>query len=198
MEKDVSTHRKPRLTPEEYLEIERKAEMKSEYIDGEMFAMSGVSFEHNTIVTNLIVEMGNQFEGRPCHVNALDLRVKVSATGMYAYPDVIAFCGKPELEDKHLDTLLNPQVIIEVLSESTEAYDRGKKFAHYKTIGTLREYILISQTEYRVEKFSRRDNGAWDYTDYTDPRSSVELTSVACRLVLSRVYRNVEFEPTAS
>src|SRR5215475_2147969 len=152
MENDkVSTHPKTRITPKEYLELERKAEIKSEYLDGEMFAMSGVTLEHSSIVVNLITELNNQFIDRPCQVHGPDLRVKVSPTGLYTYPDLVAFCEKPLFEDEHFDTLLNPQVIIEVLSNSTEAYDRGKKFAHYRTVESLREYVLVSQTEYRIE-----------------------------------------------
>jgi len=190
----VSTHPKTRITPKEYLELERKAEIKSEYLDGEMFAMSGVTLEHSSIVVNLITELNNQFIDRPCQVHGPDLRVKVSPTGLYTYPDLVAFCEKPLFEDEHFDTLLNPQVIIEVLSNSTEAYDRGKKFAHYRTVRSLQEYVLVSQTECRIERFARRDDGVWDYTECTDPNGSVELTSVACRLFLQRVYRNVDFE----
>src|SRR5262249_3429521 len=157
----------------EYLALERKAEIKSEYLDGEMFAMSGVTLEHSSIVVNLITELNNQFIDRPCQVHGPDLRVKVSSTGLYTYPDLVAFCEKPLFEDEHFDTLLNPQVIIEVLSNSTEAYDRGKKFAHYRTVRSLQEYVLVSQTECRIERFARRDDGVWDYTECTDPNGSV-------------------------
>jgi Uma2 family endonuclease len=197
MENEVSTHPKTWITPEEYLELERKAEIKSEYLDGEMFAMSGVTLEHSTIVVNLITELNNQFVDRPCQVLGPDLRVKVSTTGLYTYPDLVAFCGEPKFEDRRFDTLLNPQLIIEVLSHSTEAYDRGKKFAPYRTITSVREYVLVSQTECRIERFGRRDDGNWDYTECTDPNGSIEFTSVACRVFLQRVYRNVDFERAA-
>jgi Uma2 family endonuclease len=194
MENPVSTQPKPRITPEQYLALERKAEIKSEYLDGEMFAMSGATLEHTKIIVNLTRELSTKFLDRPCEVYSQDLRVKVSATGMYTYPDVAAVCEKPQLEDEHFDTLLNPQLIIEVLSESTESYDRGKKFAHYRTIASLNDYVLVSQAECRIERFSRQDDGTWLYTECTDPDGSIELPSVACRLALSRVYHKIDFE----
>src|SRR5919199_1130147 len=130
---------KTRLTPEQYLAIERKAEFKSEYYNGEMFAMAGASEPHNRIKDNLIGELHARLKVSACHSYSSDMRVKVSRTGLYTYPDIVIICGKPELEDAHGDTLLNPQVIIEVLSDSTEKYDRGKKFRHYKQIESLRE-----------------------------------------------------------
>lgn len=198
MESEVSSQPKTRLTPQEYLALERKAEIKSEYFDGEMFAMSGVTREHSTIVINITTELNNQFIDRPCEVHGPSMRVKVSATGLYTYPDVAAVCGEPKFEDVYLDTLINPQLVIEVLSESTESYDRGKKFAHYRTIDSLQEYVLVSQTECRIERFSRHDDGNWLYTETTDPSGSIELTSVACRLSLSRVYHKVDFERAKS
>jgi len=194
MEREVSTQPKVRITPEEYLALERRAEIRSEYFEGEMFAMSGVTREHARIVLNIATELNNQFADRPCEVYAVDLRTKVSPTGLYTYPDVVAVCGEPEFEDPMCDTLVNPQLIIEVLSDSTESYDRGKKFAHYRTIGSLREYVLVSQTECRIERFSRQDDGNWLYTENTDSEGSMELTSVACRLSLARVYHKVDFE----
>lgn len=194
MEHEVSTQPKSRLTPEEYLALERKAEIKSEYFDGQMFAMSGATREHTKIVVNVVTELNTQFRDRPCEVYALDMRTKVSATGFYTYPDIAAVCGEPEFEDAQLDTLINPQLIVEVLSDSTESYDRGKKFAHYRTIESLREYILVSQTECRIERFSRHDDGNWLYTENTDPDGSIEVASVACRLSVSRVYHKIDFE----
>ena len=194
MENEVSTQPKGRITPEEYLASERKAEIKSEYFDGQMFAMSGATREHRKIVLNVATELNNQFVDRPCEVYPLDMRTKVSPTGLYTYPDIAAVCGEPEFEDANFDTLLNPQLIIEILSDSTESYDRGKKFAHYRTIETLREYVLVSQTECRIERFTRQDDGNWLYAENSDPNGSVELTSVACRLSPSRVYHKIDFE----
>jgi Uma2 family endonuclease len=200
MGNDVSTNPDPRLTPEEYIELERKAEIKSEYIDGEMFAMSGAIREHSSIVNNIITELNNRLNDRPCEVHGPNLRVKVSAAGAYTYPDVLAVCGELHFEDDQLDTLLNPQLIVEVLSESTESYDRGRKFALYRAIDSLQEYVLVSQSEYRVERYSRRDDGSWTFTEVTDFDGSLELTSVACALPLARVYRRVQIRraPTAS
>ena len=129
MESNVSTQQKVRITPEEYLALERKAETKSEYLDGEMFAMPGVTWEHTRIVANLLMELGILFRDRPFYVLGPELRVKVSPTGLYTYPDVFIVGDGPKLEDRHRDTVLNPEVIFEVLSDSTESYDRGKKFA---------------------------------------------------------------------
>jgi Uma2 family endonuclease len=120
MENEVSTEAKARITPKEYLERERKAEIKSEFLDGEMFAMSGVTRQHSRIVVNITTELNNQFADRPCEVHGPDMRVKVSPTGLYTYPDVVAVCGEPRFEDSALDTLINPDLIIEVMSDSTE------------------------------------------------------------------------------
>ena len=194
MENEVSTQPRGRITPQEYLELERKAEIRSEYIDGRMFAMSGATREHIKIVANITVELGSQFLDRPCELYPTEMRTKVSQTGLYTYPDIAVVCVEPQFEDAHFDTLLNPQLIIEVLSGSTESYDRGRKFAHYRNIESLREYVLVSQDECRIERFSRQDDGTWLYTEITDPQGSIELTSVTCRLSLSRVYHKIDFD----
>ena len=194
MDTNVSTQPKVRFTPEEYLELERKAETKSEYLDGEMFAMPGVSLQHSRIVVNLAMGLGTQFLDRPFEVLGPELRVKVSPTGLYTYPDVFIVGLEPELEDEHHDTVLNPLVIFEVLSDSTESYDRGKKFAHYRALDTLKEYFLVSQKEYRVERFARQEDGNWLYSEVTDSEGSIEITSVVCRVPLSCIYRNVDFK----
>jgi Uma2 family endonuclease len=198
MENEVSTQPKPRITPQEYLELERKAEIKSEYLDGEMFAMSGAMLEHNTIVVNIARELSTQFMDRHCTVLVTDMRTKVESTGLYTYPDIVALCGEAEFEDEHMDTMTNPQLIIEVLSESTESYDRGKKFMHYRNLNTLSEYFLVSQTECRIERYSRQSGDTWLYSDCTDPAGSIELSSVAACLSLSRVYHKVDFERAKS
>src|SRR4051812_40698878 len=138
----MSTQPKPHLTPEQYLEIERAAEYKSEYFDGEMFAMSGAREAHNVVAMNIGAELREQLRQKPCRVYPSDMRVRVSSTGLYTYPDVVAVCDKPQFADEVTDTLLNPVLVVEVLSPSTEAYDRGRKFDHYKTIESLREYLL--------------------------------------------------------
>ena len=157
----MSSERKTRLSPEEYLALERKAEVRSEYLDGDMVAMSGGSREHNLIVTNLVSELRLQLKGRPCEVYPSNMRVKVSATGLYTYPDVVVVCGEPTFEDESVDTLLNPTLIIEVLSDSTEAYDRGGKFAHYRKLASLMEYVLIAQTKPHVEYYVRQPDNRW-------------------------------------
>jgi Uma2 family endonuclease len=192
MEQNVSANPKARITPEEYLALERKAETRSEYFDGELYPMPGTTLEHTKIVVNIATDLNTQFRDRPCEVYTQDLRVRVSPTG-YCYPDLAALCGEPRLEDEHNDTLLNPQLIIEVLSESTESYDRGRKFAQYRKIESLREYVLVSQTECRIERFLLQDDGNWLYSELTDPTASLELPSVACRLHVSDVYHKMDF-----
>src|SRR5215216_7594453 len=145
----MSSQRKALISPEEYLAIERKSEIKHEFFAGEMFAMVGASKRHNLITANLIRILGNQLLERPCNVYPSDMRVKVSATGKYTYPDVVIACEEEKFDDAENDTLLNPVIIIEVLSESTEAYDRGKKFEQYQNIESLTEYLLIGQDPYR-------------------------------------------------
>jgi Uma2 family endonuclease len=179
------------------LELERKAETKSEYLDGEMFAMPGVSWQHTKIVVNILIDLGTQFMDRPFHVLGPELRVKVSATGLYTYPDVFVTGNEPVLEDDHHDTVLNPQVIFEVLSDSTESYDRGKKFAHYRAVDSLREYFLVSQKEQRVERFVRQEGGNWLYSEVTDPEGSIEIPSIVCWVPLSRIYHKVKFDLTS-
>ena len=179
------------LTPQEYLEIERRAEYKSEYFDGEMFAMAGASRAHNQITTNVVGELHPQLKKRPCYVYANDLRVKVSATGLYTYPDIVAFCGPARFDDNQKDTLLNPTVIIEVLSDSTEAYDRGKKFQHYRTLESLQEYVLISQQECRVEHYVRQPGNQWTLTEIHDLAEVIQLSSIQCQLALADIYDKV-------
>jgi Uma2 family endonuclease len=183
---------RPRLTPEEYLAIERQAETRSEYLDGEMFAMTGGSLHHNLIVSNLVRELSLQLKKRPCQVYPSDLRVHIPATGLYTYPDVIVVCGEPRLEDQHLDSLLNPTLIVEVLSPTTEAYDRGKKFEHYQTIQTLSEYVLVSQDSFRVEQYLRQDGNRWLLTTTAGLDGRVALPSVQCELALAEIYDKVK------
>jgi Uma2 family endonuclease len=181
------------LTPEEYLAMERKAEYKSEYIDGEIVAMTGASRTHNLIVFNIAREIGRQLRGRPCEGYANDMRVRIPSTRLYTYPDVVVVCDEPEFEDDQVDTLLNPTLIIEVLSESTELYDRGKKFGFYRTIDSLAEYLLVAQDEQRIEKYLRQPDGRWLLSEHRPPEDAVELISVQCSLVLMEVYDKVVF-----
>src|SRR5580658_8192762 len=157
----MSTLPKSRLTPEQYLEIERKAEFKSEYYQGEMFAMSGAKVAHILITTNALGHLFRQLEGKPYRVLNSDMRVCVAPNGLYTYPDLVVACGEFQFLDSTLDTLLNPTVIIEVLSESTEAYDRGQKFKLYRSLGSLAEYLLISSREVSTELFTRQPDDKW-------------------------------------
>ncbi len=182
---------KPSLSPEEYLAIERQAETRSEYLDGEMFAMAGGSYAHNVIVGNLVGEIRQQLKGRPCTVCPSDQRVRVPEVD-YTYPDVVVVCGEPRFEDEHLDILLNPVLIVEVLSPTTEAYDRGKKFQLSQEIESLMEYVLVAQDQHRVERFLRQDGNQWLLTTTTGLESTVSLTSIQCALPLAEVYDKVE------
>lgn len=194
MEKKLSSEVKTRLTPEEYLRLERASTgRKCEYFNGEMLPMPGVSREHVVITMNIGSELHRQFEDRPCEVYASDMRVKVSATGLYTYPDVIVICGEPVFEDQHVDVLINPTLLIEVLSDSTEAYDRGRKFSHYRTVESLQEYVLVAQNECRIDQYVRQADGTWLYTENTDPDRDVFFPSIASRVSLHKVYRRIEF-----
>ncbi|HLI83847.1 MAG TPA: Uma2 family endonuclease [Bryobacteraceae bacterium] len=187
----MSTQPKSFITPEQYLEIERQAEYKSEYLNGEMFAMFGASSPHNIICSNILRELGNQLRKRPCIAYPSDQRVLVPATGLYTYPDVTAVCGEPKFTDDRLDTLLNPSLIIEVLSPSTEAYDRGRKFAHYKKIESLEEYLLVASKEMYADLFRRMPEGLWVAASAEKPEDVLELPSIGCRLVLADIYEKV-------
>ncbi|MEO5951329.1 MAG: Uma2 family endonuclease [Chloroflexia bacterium] len=186
-------------TPEEYLELERNAEYKSEYINGEIYAMAGASVDHITISSNLLAEIHQQLKGKPCRVFNSDLRIKVNPTGMYTYPDITAVCGTIRLEDTKQDTLLNPTLIAEVLSPSTEAYDRGEKFAHYRKLPSLQEYILISQDKILVERYIRQGED-WLLSAFSDPNATLNLTSINCAIPIASIYTDVDFpsEPTSS
>jgi len=175
----------------DYLAAERQAETKSEYLDGEVFAMSGASRSHNLIALNAAASMHGQLKGRPCETYAGDMRVHIPATGFYTYPDVTVVCGEPRFDDSELDTLLNPTLLIEVLSPSTEGYDRGKKFAHYRTLDSLREYVLVAQEEVRVEVFTRREDGHWLLSEASRLDEAIPLASIGCELRLTDVYDRV-------
>jgi Uma2 family endonuclease len=181
----------PLVTPAEYLALERSAREKSEYVNGRVYARPGASRLHNLIVGNILGELHTQLRGRPCEAYVSDMRVKVQRTGMYTYPDVVALCEEPRLEDEELDTLLNPSVIVEVLSPSTESYDRGEKFAHYRRLDSLREYVLVAQTTRRIEHF-RREGENWVLTEISDPGGELSLSSIGCVLKLADIYERVE------
>jgi Uma2 family endonuclease len=181
-----------RYTPEEYLAHERQAEYKSEYIAGQIVAMSGVSWEHSLINGNLFWVLKSQLRGRSCTIHASDLRVKVNARGMYTYPDLVVVCGEPQFEDAHVDTVMNPTVIIEVLSPSTEAYDRGAKFGYYRALPSLQEYLLVAQDQMLIEHFVRAGD-IWHFNAATDPDEVLRLPSIDCAVPLAEVYDQVSF-----
>ena len=187
----MSSQHKLLITPEEYLAAERKAETKSEYFGGEVFAMVGASKRHNLIAANIIRVFGNQLVDRPCNVYPSDMRVKVSATGKYTYPDVVVACEPEQFDDAENDTLLNPVVIVEVLSASTEAYDRGKKFEGYQQIESLTEYILVAQEPYRIEQYVRQSDKEWRYSEYHTAEDVVKISVISCELALKDVYAKV-------
>jgi len=178
------------ITPEEYLASERKATFKNEYLNGEILAMSGASFAHTLITLDIATELNIQLRGRECQVITNDMRVKTGPKGPYFYPDVVVFCGEPQFEDNVFDTLLNPILVIEVLSPSTEAYDRGEKFAHYQALASLKEYILVSQDRVRVEHY-RLIKTQWVQTEFQAPEEVLPLVSIECELPLRHIYRRV-------
>lgn len=181
------------MTEADYLAFERVSEVKHEFLAGEVFAMTGASRAHNLICVNLIALLKNQLRGRSCEIYPSDMRIKVQATGLYTYPDISVVCGQAEFGDEHLDTLFNPTVIIEVLSASTERYDRGKKFQHYRELVSLQEYVLIAQDNPHLERFVRQADGLWQYRDVQGQDAVLELTSIKCVLNLAEVYEQVRF-----
>jgi Uma2 family endonuclease len=191
----MSTPERPRLSEREYLELERTAEQKHEYVDGEVVAMAGGSPRHALIAANVIGTLRSLLRGTPCRPLTSDLRVHVPATGLYTYPDVTVICGPPILHPEDASVVLNPRVIFEVLSDSTEAYDRGAKFAHYRHIETLEEYVLVSHRERTLEHFRRVDGGQWLYTAYAS--GAVALPALGIELPLDEVYAGTEDFPPA-
>jgi Uma2 family endonuclease len=180
------------LTPEEYLAWERKSDTKHEYLHGEIIAMSGASFVHNIITANITTALNNQLTRSDCIVTASDMRVRTHPEASYFYPDVLVVCGEPRFEDNTFDILLNPIVLVEVLSPSTQDYDRGEKFESYQKLTALREYILVSQNEVRVELY-RRQETQWNLTEFQSLKNVLSLASIDCELVLEDIYRRVEF-----
>jgi Uma2 family endonuclease len=181
------------LTAEEYLALERQAEIRSEYVDGEMVAMAGGSPNHSLVIGNLHAELRQGLKGRPCRTYPGDLRVRVPAGNLYTYPDVVVVCGDLQMDDVDCDAVLNPILIAEVLSPTTESYDRGRKFELYQTLESLREYVLVAQDRPRVEHYLRQDGHVWLYTDVSGLESSVSLSSIECRVPLAEIYDKVVF-----
>jgi len=179
------------ITPEEYLALDRKAEVKSEYYAGRIIAFAGASKRHNLIVANVLAGIHGQLVNRPCNVYPSDMRVRISKTGMYAYPDIVVTCGEEQFADDNSDILLNPIVLIEVLSESTANYDRGDKFDQYRRIESLREYILIPQDPYRADQYVRQNDTQWLLTEFHRAEDVIQLSSINCKLILKEVYAKI-------
>lgn len=183
------------IAPEEYLALEREALEKHEYFDGEIFEMAGTSEEHASISSNINASLHFQLKKRPCKSYQSDLRVHIPVTGLYTYPDVVVVCGKPQLlDDAYLDTLLNPDLIIEVLSPSTADYDKGTKFDHYRTIESLKEYVLVWQDKKRVARYTKQPDGGWTLNDFIGEDAEIPLSSIDCRLSIEDIYDKVDFD----
>ena len=185
------------LTPDEYLLIERRAEIKSEYVDGVMYAMAGASPNHNIVLSNLITELNLPLRPTPCLVFPSDMKVRIPDRRKYLYPDVSVVCRQPVYADDDKDVLLNPLLVVEILSQSTASYDRSRKFLWYQQMESLEEYVLVSQDEPLVETYYRQPDGTWTYTKLDSLDATLTLRSVNCALPLQTVYSKVEFPPRA-
>jgi Uma2 family endonuclease len=196
----MSAQPKIRYTLEEYFDLDRNSDARLEYWDGEIFDMSGVGEEHDQIETNLIFRLRQRLEGRNCRPFAASMRIKVPSMPPYRYGDVSVLCGKAQFEKiGGVDVLTNPALIVEVLSPSTEAYDRGDKFLYYQSIPSFREYLLVAQHQPHVSHFVRQGDGSWTYRAYSDLEAAVRLEAIGCELTLGEIYENVSFkEPESS
>ena len=183
------------LTEAEYLAAERAAlHVKSEFVDGEMYAMAGASLAHTRLVTNLVIALGTRLRKKKCEVLAQDLRLRTDAGRHHCYPDILVVCNKPQLTDEHQDTLINPTVIIEVLSPSTERWDRTGKFRRYQTVESLQEYLLVSQESALIERY-RRAGSFWQYSSVEGLDAAFALESAEVQIPLSEVYEDLQFLP---
>lgn len=188
---------KQRFTLHDYLALERQAETRSEYLDGEMFARSGASATHNVLVTNLVAALHPQLRSRGCDLYANDMRVR-TPTDLVTYPDVAVACGPRQFDDRHRDTLLNPTVLFEVLSPSTQDYDRGTKFAHYRTLASLTDFVLVAQDHVHVEHYSRQGRDRWILLEVEGLDRRLELSSIGCELALAEIYEEAFEDQPAS
>lgn len=189
-----SAHAFPVFTPEEYLSLERSSEIRHEYLDGSVYAMAGESPEHSTICFNLAVVVGSQLRDKPCRGFSPNMKVRTDPRGLFAYPDLMVVCGEPVFHDERRDILANPTVIFEVLSPSTEAYDRSEKFLRYRTqIATLQDYVLVAQDQPRVEQLSRQSDGTWLRSEVDGQTGVLSLPSIDCQIALREVYDRIVF-----
>ena len=189
---------KTRLNALQYLAIENAAEFRSEFFDGEMFAMAGASPRHNFIKENVAVELGSRIKGGRCRTMSSDQRVTVERTGLYTYPDILVVCGTPQFARDDANSIVNPTAIIEVLSPSTEKYDRGAKFRNYQQIPTLVEYILVAQDEAVCERFIRQTDGSWNFVSFVGLAETLTFHSVPANILLADIYAGVEFSEDAA
>ncbi len=190
------------MSVQEYLAFERESEIRHEYVDGEIFAMSGASRKHNRISWNVVEALGPQLRGGDCEGFVSDMRVRIPATSSlprrgtddkFTYPDVVVVCGEAQMEEEEgLEILLNPTLIVEVLSPSTEDYDRGRKFAYYRSIPSLQLYLLAAQDRVHVERFERQESGLWVLYETDDPAETLELPAIGASLALEDVYYRVQ------
>lgn len=188
-----------RYTPEEYLALERSATEKHEFLNGELLTMAGASFEHTIISSNIVAALKAMLRRRGCSIHSSDLRTQTSS-GLYTYPDIVIVCGKPEFHDDVFDTVINPVIIVEILSDSTAVYDRTKKFDHYRTIPSLREYVLVEQNTPRIELYRRIQDEyipleriLWAFRAMTHLGETLMLESVDCSVSLGEIYEGIEF-----
>jgi len=189
----MSSATKAKITVQEYLAMERVSEIKHEFYDGDIFDMTGGTPAHSLIASNIIREAGNALKSRPCVVFNSDLRVKVNPSGLYTYPDVTIVCGQQQFDDDQRDTLVNPTVIVEVLSKSTAIYDRGAKSKQFRKIESLQALILVEQDSPVVEVYRRQPEGNWLLTEATDLSESIEIQPLGISIPLNEIYRNVTF-----
>lgn len=180
------------ITPEEYLETERSSEEKNEYYDGHIVTLSGASLTHNRISSNLSLAIGNFLKGKSCEIFTADMRVSTPLRDAYMYPDAVIVCEKPKLEDDKFDTLINPTVIIEILSPSTQGYDGGYKLMFYQQIPSLKEYVMIDSQKYYIQVVRKQPDGAWRFETLDDTADHVELQSIRLQLELSDIYENTD------
>jgi Uma2 family endonuclease len=184
------------LTPEKYLEIERAAEFRSEYLNGEVFAMSGGTLNHGRIALNTASHLREQLLGKPCEAAAADFRLYCAEHNLFTYPDIVVFCASPKFLDQRRDTITDATAVVEVLSPSTKNYDRGEKFRYYRSLPSFAEYLLLAQDEVRAEHHIRQLDGSWLFREFTSPAAEIELLTIGCRLGLESLYERVEFEAT--
>lgn len=190
----MSAARKPLISPDDYLAGERLSRTKHEYVAGQIFAMAGASERHNLVAMNIGASLHAQLRRRPCNVYPSDMRVRVSAMGLYTYPDLSVVCAPPQFEDEQRDTLLNPVLLVEVLSPTTESYDRGRKFQQYRTLPSLVEYLLVAQDAMHIEYYARQPDGRWVLAEADGAEGVIQLAALGCELRLADVYEKVLFD----